>query len=1538
MRKKFTMLLASLFLVMGSAWAQVSYTVTATTGTGVGSGWTKEWTYTTSDANPVGLKLKCNYNNMQASDGLLTLYVGQHSPSTYTLEVPTLYKIVGYSFDFVKADDYTETVTLTVGETAYNPTGEAQTVEVNDVNASSTTFTMAGANKGIKVSNFVVKIAANLPVSPSIVGERKSTFAVGDEMYIYSTCRVNGSTDYTGFFTNNNNNNSASLIKEKPANLMTFDNNPIWVIASLETLQTTPAEGEEAKTYYKVTLKNKATDGFFGIGGATNNTSAGDNQTFYISQWNDAVLPVDGGNKVGADVWSEDVNGAPLQQSSITNDDPIWIVQAGNGKCFNTENRQYQGSKPGGYPIVFYTVESADEKLAGQILNTNAAITSAESLFTMSTPVALQVANQNAAGYIKCNNLDSSEGNNMNWLIDNDPTTFIHSSWHSVSSSNDYLDVYLGEGNGMSLFYFTEYARLNVTNDYPSTIEIQGSADGVTYNPVATVTGLPQSGKSYTSPLIECDPSYIYLRFVVTTGTDRIYFHMAEFDLYKVTTLNEEQTRRWDVYGALSNAVEEAKFAVQKYNYSSMVSYCNSIEEFKTNATMTYPFTLTTDDANPALYAIKSGRGDNHWYTCNDAGKIVLNVTFDRLENQYWYFKEVVKNGRVYLQLYPATGEGKAISYNTTSEGGDKVIAKEVGTSGYRSNWLLVTGQRNGATCYGLQTEGKEVYLSNHGGATNAMGFYSVGPSGDDGTAMHFFAKPTYPFALTTDDDDAPAYCAIKSGRDNDGLEWWYTYDSNDGMISLTQYTGANTQLWYFKEITSLKYGHALQLYPAAGEGKAMSYQNANNNPAKIYAKTIGEQGWNSTWVLETTNGTAPYGLQTSGKENRLSNNGGKANKMGMWNASPSSDSGSAMYFSDPAEILQALIDEADEILEHVGKVGYFSETVTANLQTQTTASKEGLANKTSYSLSELRAAIEALSALGDESKVFPTSGKYYQIKSAFPKFYEVQGKEMAMFSSGNNNLAWKAVENYNKSYYWTLIPTDDNKYVIKNVTGEYVCGLSDDDQYLMSTEETSAGKFTLTWLAPGQFNINGNGTMHAKEHNEGAGTNYRVSSWEQGANTPSAWTFEEFTADEYTVVEALMALKEVYEAKKYYSIDIVFGGLYGKGIGQYSGTDSYDIVEAFKAVDELWEMDFREQLNDVGSDVVAEHKDRLEGLTLTINQPATGKYYRIKSMNGNDPARKGKYVQSTAEGNGLALSTEKNANSIMYFDGSTFLSYASGLYLNGYEVSQNGGVIGEIGAAPATWTISENADILGTYALSSTLNGWHMSDWTGNVTTFGQNDANAAWIFEEVVSLPVAVTAAGYSTFYTPVDMEITTGVTANIIKTVSANEATLVPVTGIIPAGTGLILEANEGSYEFAIAEGEPTANVEGNLLTGSTAKTLVEAEAGFNYYALANKNGKVALYKATLNKNADGTTATENGTHFINNANKAYLPIKLTSETFAPAMFSFGRGEGTTSIDNAQLTIDNATIIYDLTGRRVEKMEKGVYIVNGKKVVVK
>ena len=62
----------------------------------------------------------------------------------------------------------------------------------------------------------------------------------------------------------------------------------------------------------------------------------------------------------------------------------------------------------------------------------------------------------------------------------------------------------------------------------------------------------------------------------------------------------------------------------------------------------------------------------------------------------------------------------------------------------------------------------------------------------------------------------------------------------------------------------------------------------------------------------------------------------------------------------------------------------------------------------------------------------------------------------------------------------------------------------------------------------------------------------------------------------------------------------------------------------------------------------------------------------------------------------------------------------------------------------------------------------------------------------------------------------------------------------------------------------------------------------------------------------------------------------PASAGADAAAP-MFSFDRGEGTTDIIAVEPAMENV-VIYDLTGRRVEKMEKGIYIVNGRKVYVK
>ncbi len=195
--------------------------------------------------------------------------------------------------------------------------------------------------------------------------------------------------------------------------------------------------------------------------------------------------------------------------------------------------------------------------------------------------------------------------------------------------------------------------------------------------------------------------------------------------------------------------------------------------------------------------------------------------------------------------------------------------------------------------------------------------------------------------------------------------------------------------------------------------------------------------------------------------------------------------------------------------------------------------------------------------------------------------------------------------------------------------------------------------------------------------------------------------------------------------------------------------------------------------------------------------------------------------------------------------------------------------------------------------------------------------------------SYTLSVSAAGWATLYLDFNAEIPAfegeDAGAYIVKASGINDCyiTLTPVTGVLPANTGIIVKAAENDYNFVASTGA-AADVTGNLLSGTTKDTVIESAA----YVLGIKDGVVGLYTATTNGYTEGT--------FLNNANKAYLP---KTAGMSAASYSFRFGEGTTGIEQITDNREQSTVIYDLTGRRVEEITApGVYIVGGKKVLVK
>lgn len=102
------------------------------------------------------LTLYCPVNNIGiADDGSLNL----HSTQPYTLSVPSGWKILSYSFTFTKADNADITVTP-AGQAGQTSTGDPVSVNVEGVNAASTTFQVsANGTKPATFSDFKVVIA-----------------------------------------------------------------------------------------------------------------------------------------------------------------------------------------------------------------------------------------------------------------------------------------------------------------------------------------------------------------------------------------------------------------------------------------------------------------------------------------------------------------------------------------------------------------------------------------------------------------------------------------------------------------------------------------------------------------------------------------------------------------------------------------------------------------------------------------------------------------------------------------------------------------------------------------------------------------------------------------------------------------------------------------------------------------------------------------------------------------------------------------------------------------------------------------------------------------------------------------------------------------------------------------------------------------------------------------------------------------------------------------------------------------------------------
>lgn len=345
------------------------------------------------------------------------------------------------------------------------------------------------------------------------------------------------------------------------------------------------------------------------------------------------------------------------------------------------------------------------------------------------------------------------------------------------------------------------------------------------------------------------------------------------------------------------------------------------------------------------------------------------------------------------------------------------------------------------------------------------------------------------------------------------------------------------------------------------------------------------------------------------------------------------------------------------------------------------------------------------------------------------------------------------------------------------------------------------------------------------------------------------------------------------------------------------------------------------------------------------IQMPEDGKAYVITNIHKTGGKR---YMKYTAEGTSMiarddATELPIEATYICHKVGEKYVfANNSGTYLTwrgsatddctngnkGYTTSYN--------ADYNTFTVAANPNVFGCLSFGAKRDhdthtqSYYIITATGSFQKAGFNDYydennSSAFTFEEV-TYPNTITfhdaqningVSHIATFSAPFATIIPTGVKAYYVSAKGA-EATMTAIDAqAIPANQGVILTSESGDAATMVpAAGETAATITGNQL-GHSAGAAKSLTAGEGYILGNNGTEGTAFYPCQA------------GSLPIN---KAYL---LGNGESAIVM---NFGNAVTGIHTIAAPANAKAPIFDLSGRRVVKATKGLYIQNGKKVIVK
>ena len=582
----------------------------------------------------------------------------------------------------------------------------------------------------------------------------------------------------------------------------------------------------------------------------------------------------------------------------------------------------------------------------------------------------------------------------------------------------------------------------------------------------------------------------------------------------------------------------------------------------------------------------------------------------------------------------------------------------------------------------------------------------------------------------------------------------------------------------------------------------------------------------------------------------------------------------------------------------------------------------------------------------------------YYRIVSAYTGG-TAASKSITSFQTNSNGLGWEVTNANNGEQYWNIQGNSTDGYTIQSAyfgSKQFIkltaSTNNGNTNYSLVSNESEASHFDIDLIdACNQYTLKARGNTYPV-HGRYMLDNYSegpLTTWAGEKNSASAWYLYPTTD-----LEVAVASLTTFTSGIDYSKQV------GTALGQYSepeGTTTEGLA-TLTANYKTYKEQVTEALasNDVAtmetafnnfktnvSDLITAEKTAAYA-TLTINQPTVGKLYRFKGKANNKyMAAASSNAQMTMVSNADLASTifivcEGNAinNQTAY----KLLSYNTGYYTK--ETRANGALAD---AANSVLMKTSEGNNSGYYTLYTDYSGSkYIYDNNTVVDRNGTYKANNCdWTIEEVTWLPIPVSRTyRFGTFFSPVDIALTDTYYAKDARMKfytgrldDEGYVVLDKVNDNIPANTPYVIELTSETNGYAnncqylkIADSAPAIDASTYNLRG-----------GLETIAKPTDQGTIYTLQAAWDETADNNNSATNVAFRIYNGTnilgcRAYLPVSGTRPVKG---LRFNEGT-TTRIESLEAGQTHEIEVYDLSGRRVERAGKGLYIINGKKVYIK